>query len=142
VDGHRLAGVRLDSGDLDRLSRESAILDAGGFPEVKILASGGLDEDDIASLLWAGAPIDAFGIGTRLDVSADAPSLDMAYKLVRFDGRDVLKLSAGKETWVGGKQVVRWLDGAGRLAETLALEEEPVPAEGGGLLETVMQEEG
>jgi nicotinate phosphoribosyltransferase len=141
ADGHRLAGVRLDSGDLDRLSREvRAILDAGGFPDVRIVASGGLDEHDVAALLDAGAPVDVFGIGTRLDVSADAPSLDMAYKLVRFDGRDVLKLSAGKETWVGGKQVVRRLDGAGRLAgDTLALQEEPVPGGAVGLLEPVMR---
>jgi len=141
ADGHRLAGVRLDSGDLDRLSREvRAILDAGGFPDVRIVASGGLDEHDVAALLEAGAPVDVFGIGTRLDVSADAPSLDMAYKLVRFDGRDVLKLSAGKETWVGGKQVVRRLDGAGRLSgDMLALQEEPVPVGAVGLLEPVMR---
>jgi nicotinate phosphoribosyltransferase len=141
ADGHRLAGVRLDSGDLDRLSREvRAILDAGGLPDARIVASGGLDEHDVAALLDAGAPVDVFGIGTRLDVSADAPSLDMAYKLVRFGGRDVLKLSAGKETWVGGKQVMRRLDGAGRLAgDTLALQEEPLPVGAVGLLEPVMR---
>ena len=72
-----------------------------------IIVSGGLDEHDVAALLASGAPIDAFGIGTRTAVSADAPSLDMVYKLVRFDGRDVLKVSPGKETWVGAKQVVR-----------------------------------
>jgi nicotinate phosphoribosyltransferase len=139
--GHRLAGVRLDSGDLAALSREvRRILDAGGCPEVEIIVSGGLDEHDIAALLAAGAPIDAFGIGTRLNVSADAPSLDMVYKLVRLDGRDVLKLSPGKETWVGGKQVVRRVDGEGRLeGDTLALEEEPVPAGAVGLLEPVMR---
>ena len=76
-----------------------------GCPDVRIIVSGGLDEHDIEALLAAGAPIDAFGIGTRLDVSADAPSLDMVYKLVELDGRDMLKLSPGKETWVGAKQV-------------------------------------
>ena len=76
AEGHRLAGVRLDSGDLAATSRDvRAILDAGGCPEVRIIVSGGLDEHDVAALLAAGAPIDAFGIGTRLDVSADAPSL-------------------------------------------------------------------
>jgi nicotinate phosphoribosyltransferase len=140
--GHRLAGVRLDSGDLGALSREvRAILDAGGFPDVRIIVSGGLDEHDIAALAAAGAPIDVFGIGTRLNVSADAPSLDMVYKLVRLDGRDVRKLSPGKATWVGAKQVVRRLVADGRLAgDVLALAEEPVPAGARGLLEPVMIE--
>jgi nicotinate phosphoribosyltransferase len=139
--GHRLAGVRLDSGDLAALSREvRALLDAGGFPGVKILVSGGLDEHDIAALLDAGAPIDGFGIGTRLNTSADAPSLDMVYKLVRLDGRDVLKLSTGKGTWVGAKQVIRRVGADGRLAgDTLALGDEPVPAGAVGLLEPVMR---
>ena len=97
ADGHRLAGVRLDSGDLAALSREvRAILDGGGFPDVRIIVSGGLDEHDVAALLAAGAPIDGFGVGTRLDVSADAPSLEMVYKLVSFGGRDTLKVEPGK----------------------------------------------
>jgi nicotinate phosphoribosyltransferase len=141
ADGRRLAGVRLDSGDLAALSREvRRILDEGGFREVRIVVSGGLDEHDIAALLEAGAPIDTFGIGTRLNVSADAPSLDMVYKLVRLNGRDLLKLSPDKVTWVGGKQVVRRLGADGRLAgDTLALEEEPVPDGATGLLEPVMR---
>jgi nicotinate phosphoribosyltransferase len=142
ADGRRLAGVRLDSGDLDRLSRKvRAILDAGGCDDTRIIVSGGLDEHDIARLLDAGAPIDTFGIGTRLNVSADAPSLDLVYKLVSLDGRDVIKLSEGKETWVGAKQVVRRLDAAGRLAgDTLALAEEEVPRGATALLEPVMAE--
>ena len=141
ADGHRLAGVRLDSGDLAALSREvRRILDAGGCEDVRIVVSGGLDEHDIAALLGAGAPIDGFGIGTRLDVSADAPFLDMVYKLVRLNGRDRLKLSPEKGTWVGGKQIVRRLGPDGRLAgDTLALEDEPVPAGATGLLEPVMR---
>jgi nicotinate phosphoribosyltransferase len=139
--GHRLAGVRLDSGDLAALSRQvRAVLDAGGFPGVKIVVSGGLDEHDIAALLGAGAPIDGFGIGTRLNTSADAPSVDMVYKLVRLDRRDVMKLSTGKRTWVGAKQVVRRIGPDGRLAgDTLALAEEAVPVDAVGLLEPVMQ---
>ena len=119
--GHALAGVRLDSGDILALSREvRRILDEAGFPGVRIVASGGLDEHDIAGLVAAEAPIDAFGVGTRLNVSADAPSLDLVYKLVRYRDRDVLKLSEGKETWVGAKAAVpvlrrRWADG-GRCA--------------------------
>ena len=139
--GHHLAGVRLDSGNLATLSRAvRTILDGGGCPEVKILVSGGLDEHDVAALLAAGAPIDGFGIGTRLTTSADAPSLDLVYKLVRYDGRDVLKLSEGKRTWVGPKQVIRHLGADGRLAgDTLALADEPVPAGATGLLEAVMR---
>jgi nicotinate phosphoribosyltransferase len=142
ADGHRLAGVRLDSGDLAALSREVRdILDAGGCQEVRILASGGLDEHDIEALLGAGAPIDAFGVGTRLDVSADAPSLEMVYKLVALGERHILKLSAGKETWVGAKQVIRRHDGDGRLAgDMLALAGEAVPAGYDALLQTVMRE--
>ncbi|MEP6688620.1 MAG: nicotinate phosphoribosyltransferase [Gemmatimonadales bacterium] len=142
ADGHRLAGVRLDSGDLATLSREvRAILNAGGCSEVRILVSGGLDEHDVETLLAAGVPIDGFGIGTRLDVSADAPSLEMVYKLVALAGRDVLKLSPGKETWVASKQVIRRRAGDGRLAgDTLALEGEGPMADGEPLLETVMTE--
>jgi nicotinate phosphoribosyltransferase len=139
--GHRLAGVRLDSGELGPLSRAvRRILDAGGCAGVPIVVSGGLDEHDVASLLASGDPVDAFGIGTRVAVSADAPSLDMVYKLVRFDGRDVLKVSPGKETWVGAKQVLRRVGPDGRLAgDVLALAEEPVPPEARGLLAPVMR---
>ena len=140
ADGHRLAAVRLDSGDLGALSRAVRdILDEAGLTDVRIVVSGGLDEHDIAALLGAGAPIDAFGIGTRLNVSADAPSLDVVYKLVRYDGRDVLKLSEGKQTWVGGKQILRADGPDNRMAgDTLALVDEP---EGSGepLLQTVMR---
>jgi nicotinate phosphoribosyltransferase len=139
--GHRLAGVRLDSGDLGALSRQvREILDEGGFPDVRIIVSGGLDEHDIEALVAAGAPIDSFGIGTRLDVSADAPSLDLVYKLVRLDGRDVRKLSPGKATWVGEKQVFRRVSPEGSLAgDTLALEDEPTPDGSRALLEPVMR---
>ena len=140
--GKRLAGVRLDSGDLLVLSREvRRIFDEAGFPEVRILVSGGLDEHDIESLLAAGAPIDAFGVGTRLNVSADAPSLDLVYKLVRYGDRDVLKLSEGKETWVGAKALYRMTDAQGRAAgDVLALADEPAPeAAGESLLRPVMR---
>jgi nicotinate phosphoribosyltransferase len=140
--GHRLAGVRLDSGDLDALSRAvRQVLDAGGAAGVPIVASGGLDEHDVARLVAAGAPIDAYGLGTRIDTSADAPSLDLVYKLVRVDGRDVLKLSPGKETWVGPKAVHRWLGPNGRFArDRLATADEPAPPESVSLLDPVMSE--
>jgi nicotinate phosphoribosyltransferase len=104
----RIVAVRLDSGDLDVLSRKvRAILDDAGFPDIRILASGDLDEYRIAPLVAAGAPIDAFGVGTRMGTSADAPSLGVVYKLVE-DGRGPkLKLSEGKATLPGRKQVWR-----------------------------------
>ena len=138
--GERLGAVRLDSGDLVALSREvRRILDDAGLDYVRIFASGGLDEHEIDRLLGAGAPIDAFGVGTRMDVSADAPYLDMAYKLVRYEGRDVLKTSAGKETWPGEKQVYRVRTADGRLAhDVLALRDEPPPDGGEALLQPVM----
>jgi nicotinate phosphoribosyltransferase len=137
----RLPGVRLDSGDLLTLSREvRRILDEAGFPEIRILVSGGLDEHDIERLLAQGAPTDAFGVGTRLNVSADAPSLDLVYKLVRYGDRDVLKLSEGKGTWLGSKAVYRLTGPDGRAAgDLLALADEPPPDAGEPLLETVMR---
>ena len=138
--GHRLAAVRLDSGDLDALSREvRRILDEAGLSGVRIIASGGLDELDLERLLAAGTPIDGFGVGTRMAVSADAPSLDLVYKMVRSGEHDVLKLSEGKETWVGAKQVYR-ARRDGRLAsDRLALAEEPAPEGSEPLLEPVMR---
>jgi nicotinate phosphoribosyltransferase len=139
--GQRLAGVRLDSGDLLSLSQEvRAILDRAGLGYVRIFASGGLDEHVINELLTAGAPIDAFGVGTRMDVSADAPYLDMAYKLVRYAGRNVLKFSAGKETWTGEKQVFRARGPDGCFqGDRLTLREEDPPAGTEALLRTVMR---
>jgi nicotinate phosphoribosyltransferase len=127
--GQRLAGVRLDSGDLPDLSRRvRRILDDAGLQYVKVFVSGGLDETSIAACLAAGAPIDAFGVGTRMDVSADLPYLDMAYKLVEYDGRPVLKTSPGKATWTAQKQVYRRLRSGEEFAgDVLALREEPAP---------------
>lgn len=139
--GHRLQGVRLDSGDLTGLSREvRRILDEAGLPDARIMASGGLDEEDIAALIAAGAPIDSFGVGTRMDVSADAPYLDMAYKLVRYGGHDVMKLSGRKRTWPGPKQVWRARGPDGSLAgDLIALAHEDHGPARRPLLEPVMQ---
>ena len=88
--GHELAGVRLDSGDMAAQSRlVRRIFDDAGFPGVKIFASSSLDEFSITELITGGARIDAFGVGTRMGVSADRPYLDIVYKLVHIDGRDV-----------------------------------------------------
>jgi nicotinate phosphoribosyltransferase len=106
--GNTLLGVRLDSGDMIALSkRVRRILDEAGLPEVKIFASSGFDEYAVARLIAGGARIDAFGVGTRLGVSADAPYLDMVYKMVRLGSRNVRKVSEGKITLAGEKQVFR-----------------------------------
>ncbi len=104
----RVRAVRLDSGDLDTLSREARrILDEAGLEQVEIFASGGLDEDAIERLLSEGAPIDGFGVGTSMGVSSDVPDLDIAYKLAEYAGKGRLKLSSGKPILPGRKQVFR-----------------------------------
>jgi len=129
-------GVRLDSGDLAQLARETRVqLDTARLHNVRIFVSGGLDEYDLERFRADGAPIDAAGVGTRMGVSADAPYLDSAYKLVAFAGRPVLKLSAGKATLPGAKQVWRHspID-----TDVLAMREEPGPASSEALLVSVM----
>ncbi len=140
--GRRLFAVRLDSGDVLSLSREvRRILDEAGLMSVRIVVSGGLDEMDVERFVEAGAPIDVFAVGTRMDVSADAPYLDIAYKLVSFGGRDVMKQSTGKRTWPGEKQVYRFRDTDGRYAgDLVALRDEPPPEGGEPLLRTVMED--
>ncbi len=129
-------GVRLDSGDLAALARMArAMLDEAGLGEARIFASGSLDEYAIAGLVAAGAPIDAYGVGTKMGVSADAPYLDSAYKLVAYDGRPVMKLSAGKTSPPGAKQVYRGPDG-----DVLALRDEAPPPGHQPLLVPVMRQ--
>lgn len=109
--GSRLQGVRLDSGDMVTLSIQvRQILNDAGLDYVKIFASSGFDEYKITTLLLQGARIDGFGVGTRMGVSSDAPYVDMVYKLVRLGSRDVRKLSTGKTTLAGKKQVYRKTD--------------------------------
>ncbi len=104
----RVSAVRLDSGDLDALSRESRrILDSAGLEGVEVFASGGLDEHAIQRLVSAGAPIDGFGVGTSMGISSDVPDLDIAYKLAEYAGKGRLKLSSGKPILPGRKQVFR-----------------------------------
>ena len=135
--GGRLRGVRLDSGDMSALSkRVREVLDQAGLNDVKIFASGGYDEFKIADALANGAKIDAFGVGTKMGVSADAPFLDIAYKLVRYDGRPVLKLSSGKKTLVEEKQVFRSRRNGAWAGDTIALGREHL--EGEPLLELAM----
>lgn len=115
ADGIGIQAIRLDSGNIEELSKQSRrILDEAGLNDTAIFASGNLDEYKIARLLEAGSPIDAFGIGTALSTSDDAPASDYTYKLSDYDGRPRLKTSAGKLSLPGRKQVLRALDASGR----------------------------
>jgi nicotinate phosphoribosyltransferase len=137
--GHRLRGVRLDSGDMAELSKQvREILDKSDLEDVSIFASGGFDEFKISKVLKDGALIDAFGVGTKMGVSADAPYTDMAYKLVEYDKKPVLKLSTGKKTLVSKKQVFRRREGGRLVGDTIALRSEERPAEE-ALLKPVMK---
>jgi nicotinate phosphoribosyltransferase len=136
--GVRIAAVRIDSGDLGAHARRvRRILDEGGLADVKIFASGGLDEYLVARLATE-SPIDGFGIGTNLVTSQDAPGLDCAYKLQEYAGRARRKRSEGKATWPGRKQVYRTVDASNRMvSDVLTLEGQP--ADGAPLLEPAMR---
>jgi len=138
-EGMAIRGVRIDSGDLGALAvRVRAILDAGGFPGITIFASGNLDELRLRDLVRGGAPIDGYGIGTRVNTSADAPYLDCAYKLQEYDGVPRRKRSAAKATWPGRKQVYRRFRADGRWqGDAVALADER--AAGTPLLQPVMR---
>ena len=129
-------GIRIDSGDLVALSKRARrLLDQAGLPHVRIVASGGLDEMSIDQLVRDGAKIDTFGVGTRMGVSADHPYLDTAYKLVSYKGRPVMKLSRGKVTAPGRKQVFR---SSKPFSDLIGLHDERVPAGRERLLEPLM----
>ena len=135
----KVKAVRLDSGDLGALSRQARqLLDAAGLERVEIFASGGLDEEAIAALVSAGAPIDGFGVGTSMGVSSDAPDMDIAYKLCEYAGRGRLKLSTGKPVLPGRKQVFRTAEGKQDAGDVIARRGEDLP--GRALLVPVMRE--
>ncbi|MCW4047816.1 MAG: nicotinate phosphoribosyltransferase [Candidatus Bathyarchaeota archaeon] len=142
--GLRLSGVRLDSGDLATISkRVRKLLDEKGLDYVSIFASGDLDEFKIAELLSQGARIDAFGVGTKMGTSADKPYVDVIYKLcetMTADGTSapIMKLSEGKATLPGRKQVYRFKDADGFYErDVIALADEEVGGE--PLLRKVME---
>ena len=133
--GQQLMGIRLDSGDLAGLAVEARrALDDAGLRNVQILASGGLDEHEIARLASAGAPIDAYGVGTKVGVAEDAPAPDSVYKLVEYDGEAVCKLSLRKATLPGPKQVWRTSRG-----DVIGLASQDGPEDGEPLLVEVMK---
>lgn len=138
-DAFKVRGIRLDSGDLASLAREArALLDEADLQDVQIFASGGLDEWAIDSLLRAGAPLDGFGVGTQLGTAADAPALDLAFKLVAFEGHGRIKTSAGKQNLPGRKQVYRHIDHGQAVGDAIARHNEDLEAL--PLLHKVMQD--
>ena len=137
-------GVRMDSGDLLAESRAiRARLDAAGLCATRIFASGDLDERRIAELVEHRAPIDAFGVGTALSTASDAPALSGVYKLVEVERagqmQPVLKVSPGKSTYPGVKQVWRVTNGGRASHDVLARGHEPAPRNGRALLSQVMR---
>lgn len=138
-EGIKVQAVRLDSGDLLALSKEvRSILDQNGFPDIRILASGNVDELMIRKLAAEGAPIDAYGIGTKLDTSEDAPYMECAYKLMEYGGKPKLKKSAGKATLPGRKQVIRCYENGTMVKDIVTVEGDM--QEGTPLVEKVMSE--
>jgi nicotinate phosphoribosyltransferase len=138
--GIPIKGVRLDSGDLAEHARNvRRILDEGGLRDAQILASGNLDEYRLRDLVHTCAPIDSFAVGTAMTTSADAPSLDCAYKLQEYAGRPCRKRSEGKATWPGRKQVYRHYASDGTLAHDVVTTLDDRQA-GEPLLEPVMKE--
>ncbi len=142
--GFKLNGVRLDSGDLAEISKKvRKLLDDNRLQYVKIFASGDLDEFKIKELLENDAKIDAFGVGTKLGTSADKPYVDVIYKLCetmseRGKFSPIMKLSEGKTTLPGRKQVYRLRDKKGNYSrDIIALVGEKVKGE--PLLNNVME---
>lgn len=118
--GQKLLGVRIDSGDLVAGTRQAReMLDKAGFEDAAVVVSGSLDEIRIQELINQGAQIDMMGVGTKMACSADAPFLDLVYKLVKYDNRPTLKLCTGKETWVENKQIWRQTDEQGIITHDL-----------------------
>ncbi|MCY4476184.1 MAG: nicotinate phosphoribosyltransferase [Chloroflexi bacterium] len=127
--GVSINAIRLDSGDLGQLANSARkMLDDDGLPDIRIMATGGLDEHSIHALVEAGVPIDAFGVGTRFGTSADAPYIDSVYKLVELDSRSVTKLSPSKVTRPWAKQVYRNFDQGMMGGDIITRESSQIPS--------------
>jgi nicotinate phosphoribosyltransferase len=134
----RLRGVRIDSSDLGRLaSQVRDKLDAAGLYQVRVFASGSLDEYVIRDVIRHNHPIDGFGVGSKMGTVADAPYADMVYKLTSYAGRGRIKISPGKETLPDQKQVYRCEEGGRYTGDIIAEHREEHP--GTPLLRKVMQ---
>lgn len=136
----RVRGIRLDSGNLRHLAQEARrLLDGAGLRQVQIFASSSLDEYAIDDLLQKGAPIDGFGVGARMGTSEDVPYLDTAYKLAEYAGHPRMKLSEGKSTLPGRKQIFREKRQGKSSGDVIALADETL---GGELLLVKVMENG
>ncbi|MDY6987553.1 MAG: nicotinate phosphoribosyltransferase [Thermodesulfobacteriota bacterium] len=139
--GERLLGVRLDSGDMTKLSQEvRKLLDEAGLEGSQVFASGNFDEYKIEKAIKDGAKIDAFGVGTKMGVCADAPYLDIVYKLVQYGERSIMKLSTGKVNLPGEKQVFRKVDSQGLFMGDVIATADEIVEDGRPLLEPVMEQ--
>ena len=139
-EGGKLLGVRLDSGNMTLLSRQvRKILDESGLQDTEIFASSNFDEYKIAKTIKDGARIDAFGVGTKMGVSADAPYFDIVYKLVQYADRPIMKRSTGKVNLAGKKQVFRKSEKDRRFFEDVIGLQDDTVDDGVPLLETVME---
>lgn len=137
-DDFRFSAIRLDSGDFMELSQQARrMLDEAGLDDVKILASGGLDEYAIQRLIKDSAPIDGFGVGTHLGASYGAPALDLCYKLTEYEGAGRFKNAPGKEIYPGPKQVFRVDAGRPTMHDIIAARDET--CDGEALLQPVMR---
>ncbi|RJP57931.1 MAG: nicotinate phosphoribosyltransferase [Candidatus Auribacter fodinae] len=143
--GKRIDGVRIDSGDPLETSRAvRAQLDSAGLTDIKIFASGNLDEYKIRELVSRSAPVDGYGVGTQMVTSADCPSLNVVYKLVQVtepDGTEkpCFKMSSGKKLYPGKKQVYRISEGDKFTKDYVCRDTELVPKSGKSLLETYIE---
>lgn len=137
-DAFRVGAIRLDSGDVAALAREArTVLDAGGLRHVKIFASGSLDEYSVAKLVDSGAPLDGFGVGTKLGTIEDRPYLDSVYKLAEYAGTGRMKLSQQKSNLPGRKQVYRFFEHDRAVRDVIGTLGEQ--CDGVPMLECVMQ---
>lgn len=130
-DGHRLTGIRLDSGDLAYMSKNARkMLDREGLDYVKIVVSNQLDEYLIKSLLDQDAPVDSFGVGTSLVTGMGEGALDGVYKLTHVDDRPSMKVSENiaKTTLPGLKKIYRYVNGQNLFyADGIELADEKIP---------------
>lgn len=140
----RISAIRLDSGDLGELAKQSRkLLDDAGLHDIGIFVSGGLDEYKIRDLLAGdptseGAPITGFGVGSAMGVSEDAPVLDSAYKLCGYAGEGRMKLSPNKSNLPGRKQLFRVAEGTDNAYDVIARHDESI--DGRPLLAQVMKD--
>ncbi len=139
--GHELRGVRIDSGDLVTLSQQvRRMFDEAGFPHVLIFLSGDLNEYRIRDLLAAGAAADAFGVGTQMGTSADAPFVNGVYKLVEDEAGLKVKLSTGKVSLPGRKQIYRFYRDGIMVRDEIHMHDEPAPPGGEPLLKEIIRD--